>query len=255
VNEEKIRDLSRRGSTLREKIDLHIHTSFSDGNYTIDEAVKIAEMKGIKVIGITDHYSETQHPPGRVTRSQFSRYLKTLNKFSVLKGVEVEILQDGTVSITKNKVDELDFVIGGLHSLNNRKFWGDSKPIWDYKGFIETMRVVLIKAIESGILDVIAHVSWFPETIRKDPQRILSNGWIESVVDACCDGGVVIELNSAWKVPDERFVKYCVKNGVQLAIGSDAHERFMIGKTDYAVNILKKMKVPDNLLFLPTTLF
>jgi len=180
--------------------------------------------------------------------------VQTLNSFTVLKGIEVEILQDGTVSISKKKVDELDIVMGGLHSINNIKFWSDSSPIWDPKGFVEKVRVALIKAMESGILDVIAHVSWLPEMIRKETHRVITNDWIKSVVDACCDWGVAVELNSAWKVPDERFVEYCVKKGVKLSIGSDAHQRLMIGKTDYAVNILKRIKVPKDLIFLPTSL-
>lgn len=247
--------MSHRGSTLVEKIDLHIHTSFSDGNYTVDEAVKIAEMKGLKVLAITDHYSDLHYRPNRITRSQFSKYVQTLNKFTVLKGIEVEIFQDGTVSISKKKGNELDFVIGGLHSINNIKFWGDSNPIWNLKRFVETVRVALIKAMESGILDIIAHVSLFPDTIRKRTQRVLPNEWIKSVVDACCDEGVAVELNCAWKVPDERFVDFCVKKGVKMSIGSDAHRRLMIGKTEYAVNLIKRMKIPEDLLFLPTYLF
>jgi len=247
--------LSSRGSPLVEKIDLHIHTSFSDGNYSVEEAVKIAEIKGLKVLAITDHYSELQYRPNRITRSQFSRYVQTLNSYNVLKGVEVEILQDGTVSISKKKVDELDIIIGGLHSINNIKFWGDSSPIWDTKRFVEKVRVALIKAMESEILDVIAHVSWLPEIIRKETHRVITNDWIKSVVDACYDWGVAVELNCAWKVPDERFVEYCVKKEVKLSIGSDAHQRSMIGKTDYAINIIKRMKVPKDLIFLPTSLF
>ena len=247
--------MSNRGSPLVKKIDLHIHTSFSDGNYTVEEAVKIAEIKGLKVLAITDHYSELQYLPNRITRSKFSRYVQTLNRFTVFKGLEVEILQDGTVSISKKKVGKLDIVMGGLHSINNIKFWGDSYPIWDPKGFVEKIRVTLIKAVESGILDVVAHASWLPDMIRKETHREITNDWIESVVDAFCDWGVAVELNCAWKVPDERFVKYCVKKGVKLSIGSDAHQRVMIGKTDYAIKILERIKIPEDLIFLPTGFF
>ncbi len=247
--------LSSRDSLLIERIDLHIHTSFSDGNYSVKEAVKIAEIKGLKIVAITDHYSDVQYRSNRITRSQFSRYVQTLNNFTVLKGVEVEILQDGTVSISKKKVKELDIVIGGLHSINNKNFWDNYSPIWDPKRFVEKVRVTLIKSMESGILDVIAHASWLPEIIQKETHRKITKDWMESVVDAFCDEGVAVELNCAWKVPDERFVEYCVKKGVKLSIGSDAHQRLMIGKTDYAINILKKMKVPKDLIFIPTSLF
>jgi putative hydrolase len=247
--------LSNGVSSLIEKIDLHIHTSFSDGEYTINEAVKIAEKKGLKVVAITDHYSEVHFNLQRITRSNFTRYVKTLERFNVIKGVEVEILQDGTIPISKPKVEELDVVLGGLHSINNIKFWDDSTPIWDAKRFVEKVRVILIRAIESGLLDIIAHVSWLPETIRKEKQNRITNDWIESVVDACCDWGVAVELNCAWRVPDARVITHCVKKGVALSIGSDAHQHSMIGKTDYAVHLLKKMEVPEDLIFFPQPLF
>ena len=247
--------MSSSSSSIIEKIDLHIHTSFSDGEYTVDEAVKIAEKKGLKVVAITDHYSEVHPHLKRIKRSNFSKYLQTLERFNVIKGVEVEILQDGTISISKTKLEELDLVIGGLHSINNIKFWGDSTPIWDTKRFVENVRVVLIKAIETGLLDVIAHVSWLPKMLRKVTQNIIADDWIKSIVDTCCDWGVAIEINCAWRVPDERFITHSIKKGVKLSIGSDAHQRSMIGKTDYAVDLFNKMKIPENYLFIPSPLF
>lgn len=233
------------------KIDLHIHTTFSDGNCTVEEAVKTAEVKGLRVVAITDHYSELQNLPKRMVQGQLPRYLQSLEGFNVLKGVEAEILPDGTPSLSKENADLLDIVIGGLHIIQGIVFWSDSTPIWNPRGFVEDIRVAFIKAMESGLLDVIAHATWLPETIRGETSSLITDAWIESVVDAASDCGVAVELNGAWKVPDERFVNECLRRGVKLSIGSDAHFPSMVGEVGYAVDMLKNLNVPDNLIFLP----
>jgi histidinol phosphatase-like PHP family hydrolase len=243
--------LSARSILQIKKIDLHIHTKFSDGSCTAEEVEKTAERKGLKIIAITDHYNEFQNQKKRMVQHQLLRYLQTLNGLNVLKGVEAEILQDGTVSISEKNADLLDIIIGGLHSFNGVFFWGDKSPIWNSRIFVEGVRVALINAMESGLLDIIAHVTWLPEAVRKETQKLITNSWIDSIVDAANDFGVVIELNGAWKVPDERFVYKCLRSGVKLSIGSDAHHPSMIGKVGYPVEILKRLDVPEDLIFIP----
>lgn len=237
------------------EIDFHIHTSFSDGKGEVDDVVGMAGKKGLKIIAITDHYSEFQSLPKRMSRRQLKEYLASLEGKSVLKGVEAEILGDGTPSISSKISDSLDIVLGGLHILNGIVFWGDSRTVLDQRRFIEDVRIALTKCMESHLVDVIAHVTWLPEAIRPESDTLITDSWIKDVVKSASDYGVAIELSSAWKVPNEVFIKECVHQGVKLSIGSDAHEVSRVGDVSYALNILKRLNVADDLIFIPAKVF
>ena len=198
------------------RVDLHIHTTFSDGRSSIQEVINAGRLKGIKILAITDHYNEFFNFPRGLARNQFASYLTTLEGIGVIKGIETDIFEDGSLSISKNTAKALDLVIGGLHQLHEVAFWYDTMPILNPKAFAEDMRLTLIKAMETGLLDIIAHVTWLPETIRPQTDSVITKEWIKSVVRAACDNHVAIELSGAWKVPDEEFVRECLRQGVML---------------------------------------
>ncbi len=236
---------------LRGGVDLHIHTTFSDGSGTIEDVLRVGGQKGIKVMAITDHYSEFVPLPKRMARGQLPTYLNALEGIGVLKGVEVEILEDGSASISKSVAEPLDLVIGGLHILHGIVFWYDPAPIWNPTAFVEEVRTNLIKAMETSLLDVIAHVTWLPEAIRSQTEHLISKEWVESVIRAACDHGVAIELNGAWKVPDEDFVRECVHQGATLSVGSDAHFASMVGDVEYSFEVMRRVGVSPDSLFIP----
>ena len=213
--------------------------------------MKIAEVKGLSLVAVTDHYSELFDLPKRMTKRRLSEYLNVLEGFKLLKGVEVEILYDGTVSISRTTLSMFDVVIGGLHAVRGIRFWRDFTPVLDPIKYVEAVRVTLIKAMESKKLDVITHVTRLPEALLDECLRLCTDDWIESVVKAAGDHDVAVELNGAWKVPDERFVTECLRQGIKLSLGSDAHTSQMVGETSYGVEILKRLKIDKDFIFLP----
>lgn len=237
-----------------EKIDLHIHTRFSDGVCSVEEAAKIVETRGLSLAAVTDHYSEALHLPKRMTKNRLPGYLAALEGFRLLKGAEVEILEDGTVSISKVTSRLFDVVIGGLHIVRGVGFWGDSTSIMKESEYVEAVRVALIKAMESNMLHIIAHVTRLPETLLHASSRLIADDWIRSVVEAAGDHDVAVELSGAWKIPDERFVAECLRQGVKLSLGSDAHRPQNIGETSYGVKILKRLEISKDHVFLPRNL-
>jgi putative hydrolase len=231
------------------KIDLHIHTRFSDGACSIDEAAKVIETKNLGLTAITDHYSEFTLLPRRMTKRRLPHYLDALDGHNLLKGVEVEILEEGTVSISQTTSRLFDVVIGGLHIVHGVRFWGDLTPILNPTKYVEAVRVALIRAMESQLLDVIAHVTRLPETLLPKKTQLITRNWINSVVDAASDQRVAVELSGAWKIPDDDFVVECLKQGVKLSLGSDAHRPQMIGETKYGVEIVKRLKIGSDQIF------
>jgi histidinol phosphatase-like PHP family hydrolase len=232
------------------QIDLHIHTNFSDGTNNVPESINLALKKNLKIFAITDHYSEFTILPKRIKKGQINAYLNILKSVNVIKGIEVDILDD-CVSISKQKANLFDMIIGGLHILNDVSFWGNNQPIWNYRKFVEKVRVTLIKAVEYRLLNVIAHPTWLPEEIRPHTNKLITKEWIKSVVNAAANQNISFEINCAWKVPNEAFILECLRQGVKLSIGSDSHNTSMIGKVQYAVNLLKQINAPLESLFIP----
>jgi histidinol phosphatase-like PHP family hydrolase len=239
-------------SSYASKFDLHIHTTFSDGECTIDKIPHIAKLKRLNFVAVTDHYSEYKKIPNRMTGKTLQKYLDKLEEVGVYKGVEVDILEDGSVSISKKNANRFDFIIGGVHSLKNRKFWMDPRPIWNPKGFVDDLRRVFIKSMETGLVDVLAHPTWLPWSIRYKANRLIDKHWIKRVLIVAKKYEVAMEVNGTWKVPKEFFVDECLKQRVSLAVGSDAHKCSSIGDTSYPVMIFKSLNIPIDSMFIPT---
>jgi putative hydrolase len=205
----------------------------------------------LKYVAITDHYSEFTTLPKRMSKSDLRGYLESLGSGPSFKGLEVEIMDDGSVSMSEKTKNDFDFIIGGLHAVHGIRFSRDMTPILDAKGFVDDVRVALIKAIESRCLDIIAHVTWLPQSLRYRMREVVDAEWIASVIEAASDFGVAIELNGRWRLPNEDWIKKCVHHGVQLSLGSDAHTLQEIGNTGHGVRLLTDLQVPKDLVYLP----
>ncbi|RLF16163.1 MAG: hypothetical protein DRJ97_01695 [Thermoprotei archaeon] len=233
------------------KIDLHIHTNYSDGLPTMAEVAKAARLKRLALAGVADHYG---YAKGRMKPWRLRAYLAEAEAEGLLKGVEVDIFEDGHVDLAASERRLFDYVIGGVHEVAGVAFWGDPSPIPDPKGFVETVRVAVIEAIESGLIDIVAHLTWLPEDIRSEVNSLITPDWVDSVVKAAASKGVAIEVSGAWLVPDEWVVKRCLKEGVKLSMGSDAHRVEDVGNLSYPLSLFKRLGVKLEDLFIPRPL-
>jgi putative hydrolase len=231
---------------------LHIHTSLSDGKGSIEDVVAAARPRGLELFAITDHYEESPCPGRRaISRAELPAYLSAVGGAGAIRGVEVEIFEDGSPSISREARASVDFVIGGLHRLRGVVFWDDPTPVLDPRAFVESMRIAASRAMESGLLDVLAHPTWLPEDLRADSGRLLTPDWIRSLIRSAADNGVAMEASGVWRVPDEAFARECLRQGVKISIGSDAHDPGSVGRTAYAIALLRAAGAGDEDLFIP----
>ena len=234
------------------KLDLHIHSRFSDGDSAIQEIASAARVKGLIAAGVADHYvSGLPGGRGRMGRGKLKEYLSQATAAGLLKGVEVDIYDDGGVSLDPSEKPLFDYVIGGVHEIDGVEFWGDPSPIPYPERFVEAMRAALVEAIEGGLIDVVAHLTWLPEDIRGMEAHLITDDWVESVVRAAASKGVAIEVSGAWMVPDERVVRRCLKEGVKLSLGSDAHRASEVGNLSYPLKLLARLGAGVEDLFIP----
>ena len=106
---------------------------------------------------------------------------------------------------------------------------------------MKDLNCVLIKAIETGLIDILAHPTWLPWSIRNKTKDIVTSDWIQDLLKAAKNNGVAMEINGAWHVPDDDFILQCINQGVKISIGSDAHTCSKIGNVNYPVEVLKRI--------------
>lgn len=209
--------------------DLHVHTDASDGHSTLSAMISSAEEMGHHFVAITEHSKSLKIANG-LDEDRFrkrNREIDLLNenqdRIVVLKGVELEILKDGSLDLSRPVLEEMDVVIGAIHQ-------GISDDIE-----INTRR--LVQAIESGMVTIIAHPTGRMIGSR-EPYRID----FDRIFTACENNHVALEINGFPTRSDLPFdlVKRASEYRVNFALGSDAHARNQLKYIKFATAIARR---------------
>lgn len=212
------------------RIDLHIHSEFSpcSSDTNVQGIVTMAEARGLEKVAITDH-GTVRRPPwlsdylSEVERARRSTHI------DVLTGMEVNIHPDGTLAVDDDILQDLDIVIGAVHSL----------PLFEVvrkRSILEEYRTVLLRALEASSFRILAH-----------PTNLLWNKQIPSdvadtIVGKLKEKGVVVEMNYNHRDPSPEFLRRCVKAGVAITPSSDAHRLMDIGHFEWFEQQLAQIK-------------
>jgi DNA polymerase (family 10) len=207
----------------------HVHTNYSDGANTLTEMVNGARELGYKYIGITDHSKSARYANGLKEEDilrQFDEIDRLKEKYTdikVVKGIESDILKDGSLDYEEDLLKKFDFVIASVHS--------------NFKMSKEEMTERVIKAVKNKYTTILGHLTG---------RLLLSrDGYdldIYKVIDACAEYDKVIEINSnPHRLDiDWRYIKYAKEKGVKLAICPDAHRVEGLQDVKYGVGIARK---------------
>lgn len=209
---------------------LHNHSTWSDGVNTIEEmATYLRDTLGLEYLGISDHSKSAVYAKGlsieRVLQQheEIDWLNKKLSNFYVFKGIEADILNDGSLDYPDEILSRFDFVVASVHS--NLKM-DEAKA---------TAR--LMKAIENPYTSILGHPTG---------RLLLSrNGYTfdhEKIIDACAANNVVIEVNAnPLRLDlDWRWHQYALDKGVWLSINPDAHRNEGFGDMHYGVAVARK---------------
>jgi DNA polymerase (family 10) len=221
------------------KGDLHMHTTLSDGVNTLEEMVQAATDLGYEYIGITDHSPSVQSRGlGTVlkivteTRKKIDEVNKSQDKIKVLYGYEVNILVNNTLGLPDDILQNLDYVIAGVHTAFNKNKEEETKR--------------LISAMENPYVNIISHPSGRMLNER-DP---IDPDW-NKIFEAARDKNIILEINgqpSRLDLPDD-LIKTAIEWGVKLIIDSDAHSTDELGFMRYGVeNARRGWASKDNIL-------
>lgn len=192
--------------------DLQMHTDATDGKNTLGEMVAACQARGYEYIAITDH-TKSLRVAGGLTKAGFHKQSRAIDalrrhtsKLIVLKGAEVDILDDGSLDLDGEALRELDVVIVSVHSRFNM-----SKAEMTHR---------IVAAIRHPGVHILGHPTG--RLIgKRDPYPVD----MAEVIKAARDYGVLLEINAQ---PDrldvnDVHIQMAREAGVKLVIGTDAH--------------------------------
>ena len=241
---------------IKIKTDTHTHTLASGHAYsTIEENLRAGNEQGLELVGITDHFSSFFVPS-----DEFACYGFFINKKALpevwhgvrlLFGAEVDIVdlkgnlfgydkyipypyrKENTVTYEEGILNKLDYLIASVH----------------FKDFIKESTIVentelYIKALEHENVKILGHIG--RSGLEFD---------VDEVVKAARHMNKMIEINEASFSYGDKIVERCrevavscAENGTKIAVNSDAHSSFFIGKYPNTMKFLDEIGFPDELI-------
>lgn len=204
--------------------DVHMHTIETDGRNTIEEMAEAARERGYKYMAITDHSKNLAFANGL----DDARAVAHINKIRaasektralrIFAGIEVDILEDGTLDLSDSVLEQMDLVIASVHSHFNQS------P--------EEMTARLLKAIENPNVSIIGHPTG-RILLRRDAYPFD----MDAVVEAAARKKVAMELNA---YPDrldlcDRHLRIAKQRGVKIVINTDSHHTSHLEKIRFGM--------------------
>lgn len=207
----------------------HVHTDFSDGVDSLERMVEAAQKFGFSYIGVSDH-SKTAYYAGGLKHDAILRQwemIDTLNKknstFRIFKGIESDILSDGSLDYDDSILEGFDFVIASVHSGFTMKK--------------DDMEERILKAMKNPYTTILGHPTGRLLLSRDGYQVDMMR-----IIDCAAQNHVILELNaSPYRLDiDWRYLKYVKDKGVMISINPDAHAVAGLEEVFFGVNIARK---------------
>jgi putative hydrolase len=215
------RPVAEGGAEIRAALqgDCHTHSDWSDGGSPIEEMALAARDVGHRWVALTDHSPRLTVAHG-LSPERLREQLDVVREvndrlapFRILTGIEVDILEDGSLDQEPELLDELDVVVASVHS--------------KLKMPREEMTRRMITAIASRKADVLGHCTGRNVTSggRRGRTRPESQFDAEIVFEACRQFDVAVEINCRPERldPPKRLLRLAVEAGCKVAIDTDAH--------------------------------
>lgn len=192
--------------------DLHCHTTATDGQNSIESMAQAAAELGYEYIAITDHSKHLTVAQG-LDRKRLLQQVKQIDRLNeksknivILKAIEVDILEDGTLDLPDDVLKELDFTVCSVHY----KFGLSRKK--------QTERV--IRAMDNTYFNILGHPTG-QLLGKREPYEID----LEKIMEAVKERGCILEVNAQPERMDlnEIYCKMAKDRQIKLVVSTDAH--------------------------------
>jgi DNA polymerase (family 10) len=206
------------------KGDLHSHSTYTDGRASIEEMVRAAKNAGLEYLAVTDHSKRLTMAHGldpvrlREQWKEIEQVEATVGGIKLLRGIEVDILENGELDLPNDVLEELDWVVASVHY----KLAQDS----------ETMTRRLITAIKNPNVDVIGHPSG-----RLIDRRQPTEFDLGEIIRVAREEGCALEVNSQPERLDltDTACLMAKRAGVKMVVSSDSHHPREFGYLEHGV--------------------
>jgi len=204
--------------------DLHMHTTYSDGHHTILEMAEAAKKRGYSYIAITDHSEHMAIVHGldekrlRMQIEEIGKANEKIKGISILKSIEVDILESGALALPNSVLKELDLVVAAVHDRFNLSRKEQTERI--------------LKALENPYVKILAHPTG--RLIgEREPYKVNMKQLFKSVKETGC----FLEINAQPKRLDLKdiYIQRAKEAGVRFVISTDAHNAASLAYMKYGV--------------------
>jgi DNA polymerase (family X) len=207
----------------------HIHTEFSDGVDTIERLRDEVKKMGLAYMGISDHSRSAYYAGGLKVDDIYrqweiiDRLNETTPDFHIFKGIESDILPDGSLDYDEEVLKGFDFIIASIHSNFNLSQEAQEKRI--------------LRAMENPYTTMLGHPTG-RLLLSRDGYAVD----MRNIIDGAAKYNVIIELNaSPYRLDiDWRYLKHAKEKGVMISINPDAHAISGLYEIVYGVGIARK---------------
>ena len=208
---------------------LHVHSTYSDGADSIEAMALAVRERGYDYLGMADHSQAAAYAGGlnvdAVKRQwdEIDRLNEKLAPFRIFKGIESDILGDGSLDYADDILEQFEYIVVSVHSQFNLDR--------------AKMTARIIRAIEHPCATIVGHL-----TGRLLLDREGYDVDVDQIIEAAARCGVAIEINAhpARLDIDWRHVKKARDHGVQIAVNTDAHSTGGLDNLPYGIGIARK---------------
>ncbi len=208
---------------------LHNHSVYSDGKNTLQEMAEACRSLGLHYFGIADHSQYAAYAGGLKEEDVYRQHeeIDRLNllwsDFTILKGIEADILPDGSLDYNDPILSQFDYVVASVHA--------------NLTMDLDKAMARLIRAIENPYTSILGHPTG--RLLLSRPGYPVNT---HKILDACLANGVSIELNaSPYRLDlDWRHIYAAMDKGVFVSINPDAHKIEGLKDMKYGVKVGRK---------------
>lgn len=217
---------------------LHNHSTYSDGRHSVAEMAQRCKDMGYSYFGIADHSKSAFYAGGLQEHEvikqwqEIERVQDEMPDFKIFKGIESDILADGSLDYGDDILRGFDYIVASVHSVLRMDMQKATNR--------------LIKAIENPFTTILGHPTG-RILLRREGYPL---DW-EKILDACKANQVVVELNAdPWRLDiDWRLLGQAIDKEIMISINPDAHEMDGLSNMRFGYYCARKACLPTSLTF------
>lgn len=243
------------------RYDLHVHTSMSDGDLSLEEVVAVAAQRRV-VVGIADHISSRNTRRFVATEQQLRHYLEAVSAAPVFLAGEFCWCDRFGEDLPSELLDRLDYRIGSNHGFGlpdgtwASPWWTELPEHWGGRaeGVMDAMVANLCDLVTSMPVQIVAHSTLTPAALL-DLEPDIHAWWTDDredrFVEALRRSGVALEISNRYELPHDRLLRKGKQAGIRFSLGSDGHSAEQVAELAWAVETSHRIGITEADLFHP----